>query len=92
MRADRAEKAVGRQERGAEHLGEPAAAEPPLILHLPQAILRVCIAEPVDGAQLAVRSNVRNSVAIAGDRDRRARVLCGRRQRVLLLPGPHAGG
>ena len=76
-RTDRAKEAVGRQVCGAEHLGEPAAAEPALILHLPQPILRVRVTEAVDRAHFTVRSDVRDAIAIAGDRDGRFRTLCG---------------
>jgi uncharacterized protein (TIGR02757 family) len=69
--ADRAQKAILRNRRGSENLGEPAEPDTPLKFHLPQAVLRVRVAEAEERIGFVRREDVRNGVRVANDFHRR---------------------
>ena len=59
------------ERRGAQHFREPSVADPALELHLPEAILRVRVAEAEQAIELVRREDVRNGVGVADDLDGR---------------------
>ena len=69
--ADRAQESILRNRRLAEDFGQPAVADAPLKFHLPEAILRVHVTEPVKRVGLGFRNDVGDRVGVAHDLDRR---------------------
>ena len=65
-----AKKTILWDSRRAEDLGETTVADAALKLHLPEAILRVDVAQAEERVTFLVREDVRNRVAIADDRYR----------------------
>ncbi len=68
---ERAHEAIGRQRCRADDLGQPAGADPPLELHLPEPVLGMDEAEREHRIQEAPRLDVRDRPPIAHHRDRR---------------------
>jgi len=69
--ADRAKKAILRQRRGTEDLGQTAVTNASLELHLPQPILRVRVAQTVERVEFRRGENVRNGIGVPHDLNRR---------------------
>ena len=53
----------------AQDLAQPAGADAAVHLHLPQAVLRVDIAQPVEGIVVGAGEDVRHAVRVAHDLD-----------------------
>ncbi len=70
--AKRSHFAVAGQEAAAENLGQLAADQPPLVVELPEPLLRHDVAQAEEEIGLVVRRDVGDSPGIAPNLDRRA--------------------
>ena len=65
VEAEHPQQPIGVEGGCAQHLGEASRADPPVHLHLPQAVLRVDIAEGEEGVLLVSGEHVRDAVPVA---------------------------
>jgi hypothetical protein len=65
--AERAKKTIGADRRGAEDFRQPPKTHAALEFHLPQAILRVRVAETVKRITFRRREDVRDGIFVAHD-------------------------
>ena len=86
--ADRSHEPIERQGKGTVDLGKPAGADPPLPVHLPEAILSVHIAEGEIRVCLVGGEDMRNRMPVAHDLHRRLQASQPYRSVIRRQPGP----